>query len=140
MVGVVVGVSAGSGVGWRASSIVGAGADSGDGVGSKMRVGSWEMKDKRLPGSLHWNELQAEKTNLLRSLKQARTLNNELTLRLEKSQIANRVLTKIANRSRNRNSMFCDDALEHGDGEGKRVGGFVVGGEYAIVRAASCEM
>ena len=142
VIGVVVGVSAGSGVGWRASSAVGvgAGADSGDWVGSKMRVSSWEMKDKRVPGDLHWNELQAEKTNLLRSLKQARTLNNELTLRLEKSQIANRVLTKIANRSRNRNAMFCDDALQHGDGGGKRVGGFVVGGEYAIVRAASCEM
>jgi hypothetical protein len=136
VVGVIVGVSAGSGVGW----IAGAGADSGDRVGSERRVGTWEMKEKRVPGDLHWNELQAEKTNLLRSLKQARTFNNELTLRLEKSQIANRVLTKIANRSRNRNSMFCDDALEHGDGEGKRVGGFVVGGEYAIVRAASCEM
>ena len=134
VIGVVVGVSAGSAAG------VGAGADSGDGVGSKMRADSWEMKDKRVPGHLHWNELQSEKTNLLRSLKQARTLNNELTLRLEKSQIANRVLTKIANRSRNRNSMFCDDALQHGDGGGKRVGGFVVGDEYAIVRAASCEM
>jgi hypothetical protein len=98
------------------------------------------MKEKRVPGDLHWNELQAEKTNLLRSLKQARTLNNDLTLRLEKSQIANRVLTKIANRSRIRNSMFCDDALEHGDGGSKRVGSFVVGGEYAIVRATSCEM
>lgn len=140
MIGVVVGVSSGSGVGWRASSGVGVGVGVGDGVGSKMRVGPWEMREKRVPSDLHLNELQAEKINLLRSLKQARILNNELTLRLEKSQIANRVLTKIANRSRNRNSMFCDDALQHGDGGGKRVGGFVVGGEYAIVRAASCEM
>lgn len=133
--GVGVGVGFGAGVGFCTGVGVGTGARGGSGGGSVVFTGGKRETNKScVPPADKLTTLRSENRRLLCDLRRLSAENSTLLQQLDNSRITNRTLAKMVNRARNRNLLLSDDNECFGNS------GFVVGGEYAIVRAASCEM